>query len=97
TAVPDDAFTQRALRIDEERGGHVAYCLSFGFPCVGRRFFSASGAPPPDARARRLRASRGPQALPLYNVPVLRLLGSIPRRLRWALQRWSAAADREFH
>ena len=29
--------------------------------------------------------------------PVLRLLGSIPRRLRWALQRWSSAADREFH
>jgi len=28
---------------------------------------------------------------------VLRLLGSIPRRLRWALQRWSSAADREFH
>jgi SAM-dependent methyltransferase len=28
---------------------------------------------------------------------VLRYLGSIPRRLRWALQRWSSAADRDFH
>jgi len=28
---------------------------------------------------------------------VLHQLGSIPRRLRWALQRWSSAADREFH
>jgi len=28
---------------------------------------------------------------------VLHFLGSIPRRLRWALQRWSSAADREFH
>jgi SAM-dependent methyltransferase len=28
---------------------------------------------------------------------VLHFLGSIPRRLRWTLQRWSSAADREFH
>ena len=28
---------------------------------------------------------------------MLHQLGSIPRRLRWALQRWSSAADREFH
>jgi SAM-dependent methyltransferase len=28
---------------------------------------------------------------------VLRFLGSIPRRLRWTLQRWSPAADRAFH
>ncbi len=28
---------------------------------------------------------------------MLTFLGSIPRRLRWALQRWSSAADREFH
>jgi SAM-dependent methyltransferase len=28
---------------------------------------------------------------------VLHQLGSLPRRLRWALQRWSSAADREFH
>jgi SAM-dependent methyltransferase len=28
---------------------------------------------------------------------MLRLLGSLPRRLRWRLQRWSSPADRQFH
>lgn len=28
---------------------------------------------------------------------MLHALGSLPRRLRWALRRWSPAADREFH
>lgn len=28
---------------------------------------------------------------------MLSLLGSLPRRLRWRLQRWTSSADREFH
>ena len=32
-----------------------------------------------------------------YSAEVFERLGSLPRRLRWALHKWNPAADREFH
>src|SRR4029079_2361854 len=42
-AIPDDTFTQRAPRIDEERGGHVAV-LSLGWLSLCRGSFFNAGA-----------------------------------------------------
>src|SRR4029079_10196768 len=46
-AVPDDTFTQRAPRIDEERGGHVGVLSLVWLSLCRGLFFKCVRGPPP--------------------------------------------------